>query len=96
MDASLIAEGARVFVATLEGREPPGGDALTVLAFVTAADEGAAMRQADAELARLGWSDVRALRAAEVVDAEAMPPDFADAMAQALTWGCGLIIYDRP
>ena len=56
----------------------------------------AAGKVAVAELQGFGWSDIRIERAGEVTNADALPDDFRDAMANALTWGCGLIIYDEP
>ncbi len=85
-----------VFVVTLEAVEADGQPALTVLAFARADEEAAAGRVAVAELERLDWRDIRILRAGEVTNPDALPDDFRDAMAQALTWGCGLIIYDEP
>lgn len=85
-----------VFVVTLEAVETGGQAPLTVLAFVRADDETAAGAAATAELAGLGWGDIRILRAGEVTNPDALPEDFRGAMANALTWGCGLIIYDEP
>lgn len=83
-----------VSVVTLEGVEAPGTPALTVLAFVRAATPAAAEAGALAELAALGWSNVRALRTGEVTDPGALPEDFRGAMETALRFGCGLIVYD--
>jgi len=83
-----------VFLVTLEGVED--GDALSVLAFVRAGTGEAAETAAVAELLGFGWSEVRALRHGEVVDAAALPADFRAAMDQALTFGSGLIIYEAP
>jgi hypothetical protein len=95
MDARLGAvDTPRVFLVTLEGVE--GVDALTVLAFMRAETGEAAEAAAAAELVRFGWSDVRALRHGEVVDAAALPADFRAAMDQALKFGSGLIIYEAP
>ncbi len=97
MDARLgaMAEDATsVFLVTLEGVE--AGDALTVLAFVSAETGEAAEAAAVAELLGFGWSDVRALRHGEVIDAAALPDDFREAMDQALKFGSGLIIYETP
>ncbi len=85
-----------VFVVTLEGVEPPDPGRLTVLAFVAAADDDAAQALATAELARRGWTDVRALRVGEITDEGAVPSDFARAFESARTYGVGLIIYDAP
>ena len=81
---------------TLEGVEAGAASPLTVLAFVRADDEAAAGRAAAAELARCGFADIRTLRTALVIDAAALPEDFRPAMAEALTYGCALIIYDEP
>lgn len=85
-----------VFVVTLEAVETEGEPALTVLAFARADEEEDAGQLAVAELQRLGWCDIRILRAGEVTDAGALPDDFRGAWANALTWGCGLIVYDEP
>ncbi len=85
-----------VFVVTLEAVEADGLSPLTVLAFARADDEAAAGAVATAELTGFGWRDIRILRAGEVTNPDALPDDFRDAMANALTWGCGLIIYDEP
>jgi hypothetical protein len=87
---------ADVFVVTLEAVEAGAAGPLTVLAFVRAAEEGDAERDAAAELARCGFAAIRALRTAHVVDAAALPEDFRPAMATALAYGCALIIYDEP
>ena len=87
---------ADVFVVTLEAVEPGAAGPLTVLAFVRAADETAAERDAAVELARCGFVSSQALRTAHVIDAAALPEDFRSAMATALRYGCGLIIYDEP
>lgn len=84
-----------VFVVTLEGVEAAGAPPLTVLAFVRAGEEAEAMAAAAAEVEALGWSQVRALRAGEIVDAAALPEDFRGALQTALTWGCGLIVYEE-
>jgi len=95
MDARLGAvDTPNVFLVTLEGVE--GGDALTVLAFVRAETGEAAEAAAAEELVGFGWSNVQALRHGEVVDAAALPPDFREAMDQALKFGSGLIIYEAP
>jgi hypothetical protein len=85
-----------VFVVTLEAVEADGQPALTVLAFARAEEEAAAGRIAVAELERLGWRQIQVLRAGEVTDPGALPEDFCGAWTNALTWGCGLIIYDDP
>lgn len=85
-------EPADVFVVTLEARED--GRLASVLAFAQAATEGAAETAATAELAHFGWRDIQVLRTAQVIDEAALPEDFRDAMANARTYGCGLIIYD--
>ena len=85
-----------VFVLTLEAVEADGQPALTVLAFARAEEEEAAGRIAVAELERLGWRQIQVLRAGEVTDPGALPEDFRGAWTNALTWGCGLIIYDDP
>lgn len=89
----MDSEPVGVFVVTLEGIE--ANAALTVLAFVKAETAEAAEAAAADELQNLGWTDVRALRCGEVVDAAALPDDFRGAMATALRFGCGLIIYDE-
>ncbi|WP_293906755.1 hypothetical protein [Phenylobacterium sp.] len=83
-----------VFIVTLEGVE--AGTRLTALAFVRAADGAAAEAAGVRELADLGWSAIVALRHGEVVDAEAMPADFAGAMETMSRYGTALIIYDAP
>ncbi|MEW5683779.1 MAG: hypothetical protein AB1942_02555 [Pseudomonadota bacterium] len=85
-----------VFVVTLKAVEAAGQPSLTVLAFARADDEDAAGKVATAELEGLGWSGIEIERAGEVTNPDALPDDFRDAMATALTWGCGLIIYDEP
>jgi hypothetical protein len=85
-----------VFVVTLEGVEAAGAPALTVLAFMRAADEAEAERGATAELEALGWTGVQVLRSGEVTDAAALPEDFRAAMQTALKFGCGLVIYEEP
>ncbi len=87
---------AGVFVVTLEateGGEPPP---LTILAFIKADEEAQAQAVAVAEAARDGFADARVLRAAEVIDAAAMPEDFREAMAGAQRYGAWLIVYDQP
>ena len=91
----MTAEPAPVFVVTLEGVEPPASAVLTVLAFVAAVDAEAAEATGAAEVAALGWRDVAVVRSGEVTDVEALPADFAGAMATARRFGCGLIIYDE-
>lgn len=85
-----------VFVVTLEAVEADGEPTLTVLAFAHADEEEAAGQIAVAELERLGWRHIQVLRAGEVTDPDALPDDFRGAWTNALTWGCGLIIYDEP
>lgn len=84
-----------VFLVTLEGVETPGEAALTVLAFARAETDDAARAATAAELRRLGWTGVEALRTGELVDWSALPDDFRGAVAAALRFGCGLIIYDE-
>jgi hypothetical protein len=86
--------GVDVFVVTLEGLEPGATAPLTVLAFVRADDEPEAERQAAAELEHFGWTAIRALRCACVLDAAALPEDFRPTMEKALRYGVALIIYD--
>ena len=86
----------RVFVVTLEAQEAGQPPALTVLAFARADSEAEAHEVAIAELEGLGWTAIQARRCGEITDPEALPPDFAAAMATALIWGCGLIVYDEP
>lgn len=85
-----------VFVVTLEGAEAAGGPFLTVLAFACAPDEAAAEQAGADELRRLGWTEVRVVRTGELTDPQALPADFSDAYANALRYGCALIIYDEP
>ncbi|WP_293678769.1 hypothetical protein [uncultured Phenylobacterium sp.] len=85
---------ADVFVVTLEGLEPGATSPLTVLAFVRADEEVDAERKAAAELEHFGWTEVRALRCACVLDAAALPEDFRETMEKALRYGVALIIYD--
>lgn len=85
-----------VFVVTLKAVEAAGQPPLTVLAFARADDEQAAGKLAVTELEGFGWSDIQIERAGEVTNPDALPDDFRDAMSNALTWGCGLIIYDEP
>ena len=85
-----------VFVVTLNAVEAAGQPPLTVLAFARADDEEAAGKVAIGELEGFGWGDIRIERAGEVTNPDALPDDFRAAMANALTWGCGLIIYDEP
>lgn len=87
---------ARVFVVTLQGVEGGRPPALTILAFVRADTEGDAEAVAVVEAGRDGFPDAQVLRTAEVIDAAALPEDFAGAMASALRYGCGLIVYDEP
>ena len=83
------------FLVTLEADETPSGPRLTVLAFATGADEEAATAAAVADLQGQGFSGIAALRTGEVADPAALPADFRSAYQTALTWGCGLIIYDE-
>jgi hypothetical protein len=83
-----------VFVVTLEGVEPPDPILLTVLAFVPAETADEAEAAGMAALGGRGWTDVRALRAGEITDENAVPPDFANAFASARRHGVGLIIYE--
>ena len=84
-----------MFVVTLEGAEPPASAVLTVLAFVEAESPEAAEATGAAEVVALGWRDVAVVRSGEVTDVDALPADFAGAMATARRFGCGLIIYDE-
>jgi hypothetical protein len=85
-----------IFVVTLEGKEPGDPTPLTVLAFVEAADEAEAERQGLAALSDRRWPEARFVRAGEVTDEAAVPPDFANALASARRHGLGLIIYEQP
>lgn len=87
---------ASIFVVTLEAREGGRPPVLTILAFIAAPTEAEAQGVAIVEAGRDGFSDARVLRTAEVIDAAAMPEDFAAAMASARRYGCGLIVYDEP
>jgi hypothetical protein len=87
---------AGVFVVTLEGVEHGAPPALTILAFVKADTEGSAELIAAQEAARDGFSQVRVLRTAEVIDPGAMPEDFRAALANAHRYGSWLIVYDEP
>lgn len=93
MDAGLEVEPPAVFVVTLEGMEAGEGP-LTVLAFMRAETAAEAEAGAIVEVEGLGWSQVVVLRCGEVTDAAALPEDFRNAMATALKFGSGLIIYD--
>ena len=84
------------FLVTLEADETPSGPRLKVLAFALGDDEAGATAAAVADLEEQGWTGIAALRAGEVTDPAAMPPDFRSAYETALRWGCGLIIYDEP
>jgi len=84
-----------LFVVTLTGREAPAAPKLTVLAFAKGADEAAACARAAGALDALAWSEIEALRCGEVVRPEAVPEDFAAAVATASEHGCALIIYDE-
>jgi hypothetical protein len=88
--------GAAVFVVTLEAVEAAGEPRLTVLAFVAAETEDAATAEAVAELERLRWSEIAALRAGEIVEPDAVPEDMRQALENARRYGCALIIYDEP
>ncbi|ODT89195.1 hypothetical protein [Phenylobacterium sp. SCN 70-31] len=90
------AEPPQVFLVTLEAVEAPGDVPLTVLAFARAGDEAAAQAAAVAELEGFGWRDIRPLRVGELIDRDALPDDFRDAVANADRFGCGLIVYDEP
>jgi|GEM_PF-5791683 len=83
-----------VFVVTLDAEE--AGKGLTILAFVRATDEAEAEEIAVRETLRDGFSQPKAVRTAEVVDARAMPEDFKEALAGALRYGSWLIAYDAP
>ncbi|MCR5877840.1 hypothetical protein [Phenylobacterium sp. J367] len=85
-----------IFVVTLEGKEPGDPTPLTVLAFIQAPDEAAAEQGALAALADRNWPEARFVRAGEVTDEAAVPPDFATALASANRHGLGLIIYENP
>lgn len=95
MVAADTPETPALFVVTLTGREAPAAPQLTVLAFAQGADEAAACARAVEALEALGWTGVEALRGGEVVRPDAVPDDFAAAMAAARDHGCGLIIYDE-
>lgn len=82
-----------VTLAALEAGRPPS---LTVLAFARAETEAEAEAVATAELESFGWTRIQAVRVGEVTAPDALPADFAAAMANALTFGCGLIVYDDP
>lgn len=84
-----------VFVVTLEAVEAGAEAPLTILAFARAAGEAEAEQAAAQDLADQGWSAIRALRTAEVIDVPALPEDFRSAYETALAWGCALIIYDE-
>ena len=92
----MDAVSAGVFVVTLEALEGGRPPVLTILAFIKAATEVDAEATAVVEVGRDGFSHARVLRTAEVIDAKAMPEDFASAMANAHRYGCGLIVYDEP
>lgn len=85
-----------VFVVTLQAVERAGEPPLTVLAFAQGADADAAEAVAVRETARDGFTDIRALRAGEITDPNALPDDFREAMANARRYGCWLIIYEAP
>ena len=87
---------AGVFVVTLEGVENDAPPPLTILAFVKAEGEPAAEAVAAQEAARDGFTQVRALRTAEVLNPDAMPEDFRAALANAHRYGSWLIVYDEP
>ncbi len=90
MDAAPVG----IFVVTLDAQE--AGKGLTILAFVRAQEESEASEIAVREALRDGFSQPTVLRAAEVIDAGAMPGDFREAMAGALRYGSWLIAYDTP
>lgn len=85
-----------MFVVTLEAVERAGEPPLTVLAFAVGADAAAAEAVAVRETARDSFTDIRALRAGEITDPDALPDDFREAMANARRYGCWLIIYEAP
>lgn len=85
-----------VFVVTLEGVENGVPPPLTILAFVAVYDAARAEEIAVREAGRDGFTEVRALRAAEVIDAAAMPEDFREALANARRYGSWLIVYEEP
>ena len=85
-----------VFVVTLEAVEAGAVAPLTILAFARADTEAAAEAVAAADLAGQGWTAIRALRTAEVIDVPALPEDFLSTYETALKWGCALIVYDEP
>ena len=85
-----------VFVVTLDAVEAGAAAPLSILAFARADTGGDAEAVATADLADQGWTTIRALRTAEVIDVPALPEDFRSAYETALKWGCALIIYDEP
>lgn len=85
-----------VFVVTLEGVESGAPAPLTILAFVKADAESVAEAVAVREAGRDGFTHVRALRTAEVIDPGAIPEDFRAALANAHRYGSWLIVYDEP
>ncbi len=87
---------AGVFVVTLEGVENGLRPPLVILAFVALYDAAQAEEIAVREAERDGFTEVRALRTAEVIDAAAMPEDFRDALANARRYGSWLIVYEQP
>lgn len=90
----MAEERLPVFVVTLEATE--GGRPASVLAFAQAATEAAGEAMATAELQAFGWTGIRVLRTAELIDEAALPGDFQGALDNARAYGCGLIIYDEP
>jgi hypothetical protein len=96
-----LTPAATVFVVTLRAvagpdNAEPDGRRYDILAFARADDDDAAMHVAFHGLAQLGWIDAEALRAGEIVDPEAIPPDMQGAYQRALTGGCAVIVYDEP
>lgn len=90
----MEAEASPIFVVTLRGVETEGGPSLDVLAFTASPDETAALARAVGEMVGLGWVEVEALRAGEVIDEAALPEDFTNAFAAARRFGCAPIIYE--
>ncbi len=85
-----------VFLVTLKAVETPGAAPLTVLAFARADEEDAAKAVAVADLKAFGWTDIVVERTGALIDWDALPADFRGAVDTAVTFGCGLIIYDEP